>query len=162
MLDMTFQLLVFFMLWFRPSSMEGQMDLALPTEKPTLANKNESKAPETDLGDPDEPKDPPEVTIIVKANQNNDPGTNTFGLISEISVQLKEGTTAITEDGASAERLLTLLQERLKALRPTLGNQNDVMMKAERRLRWQYVVRVRDACQKAGFTNAHFSPPPDV
>jgi biopolymer transport protein ExbD len=162
MLDMTFQLLLFAMLWFRPSSLEGQMDLALPTDKPTIQKDNRSEAMDKDVGEPDEPKEPPEVTIIVKANQNNDPGTDTFGQISEISVQLKEGTTTIREEGADEKRLLQLLQEHLKKVRETLNNQNDVLMRAERRLRWRYVVRVRDACQKAGFTNAHFSPPPDL
>jgi len=162
MLDMTFQLLLFAMLWFRPSSLEGQMDLALPTDKPVLSQSNESAPLDKDIGEPDEPKEPPEVTILVKANQNDDPGTNTFGQISEISVQLKEGTTQIQEEGANVDRLLVLLQEHLKKVRETLVNKDDVMMKAERRLRWQYVVKVRDACQKAGFTNAHFSPPPDL
>jgi hypothetical protein len=36
------------------------------------------------------------------------------------------------------------------------------MMKGERKLKWQYVVKVRDACEKAGFSNAHFSAPSDL
>jgi biopolymer transport protein ExbD len=162
MLDMTFQLLIFFMLWFKPSSLEGQMDLSLPTDKPTIADKNEAKAPDAAIDDDPDVEKPPEVTVIIKAILGDDP--RTLGQISAISIQLKEDPTptAISEEGADTDRLLFLLQEKLKKVRETLENQKDVMMRGERRLRWQYVVRVRDACQKAGFTNAHFSPPPDA
>jgi biopolymer transport protein ExbD len=159
MLDFTFQLLFFFLLWFRISGLEGQMDLALPTDTPKVAQENKTDPAQTDIGDPD-PDEPPEVTVIVKANQGDDPIR--LGQISQLSVQLKEGVTNITEEGADSDRLLVLLQEHLKKVRETLGNQRDVMMRADRKLKWQYVVKVRDACQKAGFSNAHFSPPPDV
>lgn len=158
MLDMTFQLLFFFLLWFRVSGLEGQMDLALPTDKPVVNQDNkppdEPKAP----GEEEDPKEPPQVTVIVKASQE----PNKLGEISDISVRLLEGETPIREEGADPDRLLVLLQEHLKTVRETLGNKNDVKMMGQRRLRWQWVVKVRDACQKAGFTNAHFSPPPDL
>ncbi len=161
MLDFTFQLLFFFLLWFRPSASEGQMDLALPTDKPIVSDV--VKNVEKEVGDPEEVEEPPEVTVIIKAIRGDDP--RTLGQISEISVQTKQGTDLIREDGADTDRLLVLLQEHLKKLRDAMGNEGnkkDVMMRGERILRWQYVVKVRDACQKAGFSNAHFSPPPDV
>jgi len=158
MLDMTFQLLFFFLVFFHSAALEGQMDLALPTDTPKMAQEN-PKSPDDAPGDPD-PEEPPEVTVIVRAIQGDDP--RTLGQISEISVQLKEGLTPIREEGADTERLLVLLQEHLRKARETLGNQRDVMIRGERKLKWQYVVKVRDACQKAGFSNAHFSPPPDV
>jgi biopolymer transport protein ExbD len=160
MLDMTFQLLFFFLVFFHPAALEGQMDLALPTDKPTL--NSEDQRPMTGLPEDEQkdPEEPPEVTVIVKAIQGDDP--RTFGQISEISVQLKEGTTPISEVGADTDRLLKLLQEHLQKVRDSLGNQNDVVLRGERRLKWQWVVKVRDACQKAGFKNCHFSPPPDV
>ncbi len=159
MLDFTFQLLFFFLMWFRMSGLEGQMDLALPTDTPKLAQDKPDPSM-TEVGDPDDIKEPPEVTVVVRAIQGDDP--NTFGQISEISVQLKEGLTPIQEQNASDDRLLVLLQEHLKKVRDTLGNQRDVIIRGERKLKWQYVVKVRDACQKAGFNNAHFSPPPDA
>jgi biopolymer transport protein ExbD len=159
MLDMTFQLLFFFLVFFHPAALEGQMDLALPTDKSTVAP-DQAATPQTAPGDEDPVEEPPEVTVIVRAIQGDDP--RTLGQISEISVQLKEGLTPIHEDGADTERLLVLLQEYLAKARETLGNQRDVMIRGERKLKWQYIVKVRDACQKAGFSNAHFSPPPDV
>ena len=159
MLDMTFQLLFFFLVFFHSAALEGQMDLALPTETPKVAQE-QAKAPESAPGEEDPVDEPPEVTVIVRAIQGDDP--RTLGQISEISVQLKEGLTPIQEGGADTDRLLVLLQEHLKKVRETLGNQRDVLLRGERKLRWQYVVKVRDACQKAGFSNAHFSPPPDA
>ena len=159
MLDMTFQLLFFFLVFFHSAALEGQMDLALPTDTPKVADVNPQPNPAAP-GEQDPVDEPPEVTVIVRAIQGDDP--RTLGQISEISVQLKEGTTPIQEAGADTDRLLVLLQEHLKKARETLGNQRDVLIRGERRLRWQYVVKVRDACQKAGFSNAHFSPPPDV
>jgi biopolymer transport protein ExbD len=161
MLDMTFQLLLFAMLWFRPSSLEGQMDLTLPTEKPKVSQDNVSKPLDNEVGETeDELKTPPEVTVIVKANVGDDPVL--AGQISQISVQLQEGATPIQQEGATTEQLMAMLTEHLKKVRETLGNKTDVMMKADRKLKWQNVVKVRDACQKAEFTNAHFSPPPDL
>ena len=37
MLDMTFQLLFFFIINFHPADLEGQMDMALPSEQVTRA-----------------------------------------------------------------------------------------------------------------------------
>src|SRR5205823_10634929 len=81
MLDFTFQLLFFFLLWFRISGLEGQMDLALPTDTPKVADKQEPS--QTESGDPDDLKEPPEVTVIIRAMQGDDP--RTVGQISEIS-----------------------------------------------------------------------------
>ncbi len=160
MLDMTFQLLFFFLLNYHPTAAEGQMDLALPTEKPKVNQTNKSEVPDKTLGE-DELDEPPEVTVIIKAVQGDD--SDNAGQISAISVQLKEGTTPIdVPEGGTMKDLLAALQERLKQVRETVGNKNDIMMKGERKLKWQYIVKVRDACEKAGFINAHFSPPSDL
>ena len=41
MLDMTFQLLFFFIINFHPADLEGQMDMALPSEKVKQAHKEQ-------------------------------------------------------------------------------------------------------------------------
>jgi biopolymer transport protein ExbD len=160
MLDMTFQLLFFFLLNYHPTAAEGQMDLALPTEKPKVSDKNESHNVEKALGD-ESLEEPPEVTVIIKSVQGED--SDRSGQISAISVQLKEGTTPIeVPEGGTVKDLMKALQDHLAKVRETLGNKTDVLMKGERKLKWQYIVRVRDACEKAGFTNAHFSAPSDL
>ena len=42
MLDMTFQLLFFFIINFNPADLEGQMDMSLPSEDITANTKNEA------------------------------------------------------------------------------------------------------------------------
>jgi biopolymer transport protein ExbD len=159
MLDMTFQLLFFFLLNYHPTAAEGQMDLALPTEKPKVSQKNESEAPDKALGD--QLDEPPEVTVIIKAVQGED--AEHSGQISAVSVQLKEGTTPIeVPEGGTVKDLMKALQDHLTKVRETVGNKTDIMMKGERKLKWQYIVKVRDACEKAGFTNAHFAAPSDL
>jgi biopolymer transport protein ExbD len=163
MLDMTFQLLFFFLLNYHPQAQEGQMDLALPTEKPKVSRENTSSAPESSLSDePDKLDDPPEVTVIIKSVQG-DASDENVGQISAITVHLKEGDTPIeVPEGGTVKDLLKALQDHLAKVRETVGNKTDIMMKGERKLKWQYVVKVRDACEKAGFTNAHFSAPSDL
>jgi biopolymer transport protein ExbD len=162
MLDMTFQLLFFFLLNYHPTAAEGQMDLALPTEKPKVSQTNESRPIENALSeDPEKLDEPPEVTVIVKSVKGDD--SERSGQISAISVQLKEGTTPIElPEGGTVKELMKELQEHLAKVRETVGNKTDIMMKGDRSLKWQYVVKVRDACEKAGFSNAHFSAPSDL
>jgi biopolymer transport protein ExbD len=160
MLDMTFQLLFFFLLNYHPTAAEGQMDLALPTEKPKVSTENKSDPISKALGD-ESLEEPPEVTVIIKSVQGED--SDRAGQISAVSVQLKEGTTPIeVPEGGTVKDLMKALQDHLAKVRDTLGNKTDILMKGERKLKWQYIVRVRDACEKAGFTNAHFSAPSDL
>jgi biopolymer transport protein ExbD len=167
MLDMTFQLLFFFLLNYHPSAPEGEYELALPTEKPTISENKENVAPDKDISDADdeEVKEPPEVTVTIKAIQGDDP--QTAGQISAVSVQLKGGDDTqidAPQGGDTEERTrkwMDELQRYLKKARETLTNKNDAVMKGGRGLKWQYMVKVRDACQRGGFTNAHFSPPGD-
>jgi biopolymer transport protein ExbD len=159
MLDMTFQLLFFFLVWFHPSNLEGQLDLTLPTDKPSVSKDNSPPVDVTPGPDADKLDEPPEVTVIVRATKGDT--AETSGQISEVSVQVQGVPTIIHGEGGELKDLMAALRDHLKKLRPTLGNKNDVMIKAERQLRWRYVVNVRDAAQKAGFSNAHFSPPPD-
>jgi biopolymer transport protein ExbD len=162
MLDMTFQLLFFFLLNYHPTAAEGQMDLALPTEKPKVSTTNDSNPIDKALdNEADKLEEPPEVTVIIKSVQGEDDAHS--GQISAISVQLKEGTTPIeVPEGGTVKDLMKALQEHLAKVRETVGNKTDIMMKGERKLKWQYVVKVRDACEKAGFSNAHFSAPSDL
>jgi biopolymer transport protein ExbD len=154
MLDMTFQLLFYFILNYNPSALEGQMDIVLPTPK-DMVQAADKPSKSSDAPGPEEPpEEPPEVTVVVKT-QND--GTNN-GLISAVGVQTNSGETNI----ATPNGQLNLLVDHLKKLRETLGNKNDIKVQGDSRLKWESIVRVRDACQRAGFVNASFAPPPDL
>ena len=155
MLDMTFQLLFFFILNYNPSPREGQMDMTLPTPKDMVKAVDKPKAPEYKTpGEDEEPEEPPEVTVIVKTQHDR----RNEGIISEVSVMTNSGPKLVPTPGGKLDELA----EYLTQLREGLKNKNDVKLQGDSRLKWEAIVKVRDACQKAGFINAAFAAPPDL
>lgn len=154
MLDMTFQLLFFFILNYNPSALEGQMDMTLPTPKDMLQKASLPDKPPSETGAEDLPEEPPELTVVVKTQHD---GSNN-GRISSVSVLSNSGETPIQ----TVNEQLAPLVDHLKKVRETLGNKNDIKLQGDSRLRWEAIVKIRDACQKAGFINASFAPPPDL
>jgi biopolymer transport protein ExbD len=152
MLDMTFQLLFYFILIYNPSALEGEMDLTLPTPKDAVKAPD---LPDKQVESPgDEPDNPPEVTVVVRTQHD---GIHD-GLISQVSVV----TNAADKPVETPNGQLTQLVEQLTKVRETLSNKTDVKLVGDSRLKWESVVKVRDACQKAGFANASFAAPPDL
>src|SRR5689334_5141435 len=86
MLDMTFQLLFFFILNYHPSALEGQMSMALPNDK------QEAKAEKLeDVKTGSDPQDdtlPADLTVQIKTQ--NDGFNN--GIISQLAVRGRDGT----------------------------------------------------------------------
>ena len=121
MLDMTFQLLFFFIINYNPSPLEGQMDLTLPTD--TEAMKKENVIPqERNPADPEEaPKDPPEVTVVVKTQHD---GTND-GFVSSISLKTSAREVQVVgKDNKGLGPNLDELVDALKDLRENLEQQD--------------------------------------
>ncbi len=154
MLDMTFQLLFFFIINYNPSAYEGQMDLSLPTPKDQVADKSKADKPNDSPGPEEAPEEPAEITVVIKTQHD---GSNN-GLISSVSVLANSGETPIATPNGQLDQLVAHLTK----VRETLGNKNDVKLQGDSRLKWEAIVRVRDACQKAKFVNASFAPPPDL
>lgn len=154
MLDMTFQLLFFFILNYHPSALEGQMDLSLPAPKDLLKNEALPSKPSDNPGPEEEPEEPPEVTVIVRTQHD---GIHD-GLISQVTVLANSGETPVPTPNGQLDGLV----RHLTKIRDTLKNQKDVKLLGDSRLKWEAIVKVRDACQKAKFVNASFAPPPDL
>lgn len=146
-LDMTFQLLFFFMMNYHPADLEGQMELSLPQKAEARAD-TPIENPKPSSEEP-EPKLESEVTIVLKTQHD---GTHD-GEISQILVQ-EQGETAVP----STEALLTHLTK----LREGLGNKESIKIQADSRLKWAMVVKVMDVCRKAGFKDVGFAPPADL
>lgn len=150
MLDMAFQLLAFFVMTYHPSDLEGQMDLSLPSENVTKAEKQEDV--KTDAApDPNKPIDlPANLTVIVRTQMDN---VNN-GRISNMILQDEAGPQQIeTLDKLAAE---------LKKRSETVENKENIKIQADGRLKWEEVVHVMDVCQAAGFKNISFVKPPDL
>ena len=150
MLDLAFQVLLFFILTYHPSQLEGQMDLALPDAAQARALDLKDAKPES--ATPGSLELPSEITVIVRTH--HDGGGE--GRISQIVVQEKQspqGKELASEDS---------LRKYLESARSGLLNQSDIKIQAESGLRYGHLMTVMDMCTLAGFTNVSFGPPPDT
>lgn len=150
MLDMTFQLLTFFIFTYHPSAIEGQMEFSLPASGEARA-RNEADV------DPNKPSETElalksQITVVLKAQRD---GIND-GVISAVVVQ--------TPSGESDVRTLAGLADFLKRQRSSqdITNKDDIQLQAESKLKYAYVIDAMDTCVKAGFNHVGFSPPPDL
>ncbi len=155
MLDMAFQLLAFFILTYHPSDLEGQMQLALPSDDAKAAAKPEDVKPDSKSEKDLALEIPSDLTVVVKT-QND--GVNN-GIISALTVEDRSGPTTIRPEGA--EPSLSALTRYLKSVRANVENKSAIKLQGDSKLKWDNVVQVMDACRKAGFDNISFAPPPD-
>jgi biopolymer transport protein ExbD len=144
MLDMAFQLLMFFIMTYHPSALEGHMDLSLPAA-------GEAKAKHPQDVDPNksdtEIELPSQLTVIVKASPDGSGG------IDKLLVQQAAGETLVRD----RDDLLKFLRK----AREELTNQDDIKIQADSKLKYTFVMEVMDVCTRAGFRNVGFAPPPD-
>jgi biopolymer transport protein ExbD len=148
MLDLAFQVLLFFIMTYHPSQLEGQMELTLPDAAQAKAASVAEARP--DQAAPGELELPSEMTVLVKTQHD---GVHD-GAISQISVQERQGTKDISD--------LETLRKYLADTRGGLGNQNDIKIQADSGLRYAFVMQIMDMCTRAGFRNVSFGPPPDL
>jgi biopolymer transport protein ExbD len=139
MLDMSFQLLSFFVFTFHPVPIEGQMTMNLPALKDTSA----SKAPPTDVP---ELEPPTNLTVTIR-----EAGGGIGGLVLK--------TDSTNEDlGTDPARLAASLKQVRKGLPP---GQDSVKIETSGKLRYSCLVEVMDACIEAGFPGVGFAKPLD-
>jgi biopolymer transport protein ExbD len=148
MLDMAFQLLAFFVMTYHPSDLEGQMDLSLPSEKITQAEKSADVDPNA-KPDPKPLDLPTNLTVLVRTQQD---GSND-GRISALTLQDDAGSQPVD----NLDKLLT----ELKSRQATVENKENIKIQADGKLKWDAVIQVMDVCQQAGFKNISFVPPPN-
>jgi biopolymer transport protein ExbD len=133
MLDMTFQLLAFFIMTFNPTPSEGHLDLALPKEVGGPAQ----VMPNTPLDEEDE------VTVQVDADPN--------GGIAGIKV-LEKGAAEGRPLGADSAALFKFLKDRAARL----GKVGKLRLEMADTLSYQFVVKLIDEATRAGYK--HVSP----
>jgi biopolymer transport protein ExbD len=152
MLDMTFQLLFFFIVTFNPQSMEGQLDFTLPAQ-------GDYKAKDMAMVDPTkadtEIELPSDLTVRVES-----PTAGNKGDIGRILVKAKETEHPI--EAPPGTQLTDELRKYLARVHKDLTNKDDIKIEAESHLKYAKVVEVVDACMKAGFKRVGFAPPPDL
>jgi biopolymer transport protein ExbD len=156
MLDMAFQLLAFFILTYHPSDLEGQMQMALPSQEskaaPSKDNVNPKDAPEKEQS-LDIPAD---LTVVVKSQNEG----ILSGEISALTVTTRAGAKPIlpsTPEQSVTDALTRYLLHEKEAV----DNKTAIKLQGDSKLKWDSVVQVMDACRKAGFDNISFVQPPD-
>jgi biopolymer transport protein ExbD len=142
MLDMSFQLLAFFILTFvPPSAAEGQLDMLLPATGVAKASAEEAdpfamseKIPEPET----------EMTVAITSNAGN---------IASLVIREKEKTTPVAD--------LTGLRTELEKIRKQLGVDHPATIKleAEGNLKYAGLVEVMDTCLLSGFKSVSFGAP---
>jgi biopolymer transport protein ExbD len=148
MLDMTFQLLFFFLLNYHPSMLEGQMSMALPPDKSEA--KAEKPQDVSTANDAETDTLPADLTVVIKTQ--NDGFNN--GTITQLQLVGREGP----QDVKNLDDLLAKLKE-AKA-NGGLQNANDIKLQPDSKLSWASVLKVMDVCAKADF-HVGFGAPPD-
>jgi len=150
MLDMTFQLLFFFIVNFSPADQEGQIEMALPSEDITQAHKPEDAKAEAPDKDPLE--FPSDFTVKVRTQLN---GVND-GDISALSVRNIEG-----KEEPIPETDLTRLRDYLAKKREEMTNKDNIKVQGDMKLKVRSLMKVMDVCRQAGFKNVSMVPPED-
>jgi biopolymer transport protein ExbD len=147
MLDMTFQLLFFFIINFKPMPPEGVIATALPSEKVTqnIKEKGPEKKEQTDTKEPDFPSD---LTVKVRTQLQS-------GDISHLAVLNNEGKEE------SVGSTLDALEAFLVKKRETLANKDAIKVQGDSALKVRNLIAVSDACRKAGFKDVSFVTPED-
>jgi biopolymer transport protein ExbD len=162
MLDMTFQLLFFFIVTFNPQSLEGQLDFTLPAQ-------GDYKAKDMAMIDPSkadtEIELPSDLTVLVRS-----PTEGAKGDIGNIVVKSKETEHPIPAPPPGGQ-ITDELRKYLARVYNDLTNKDDIKIEADSHLKYAKVIEVVDACMKlyndkdgkpVGFKRVGFAPPPDL
>ena len=152
-LDMAFQILAFFIFTYNPSTLEGQLEMAMPAS-------GEAKAQDLSKEDPTIPS---EADLDLKTDWTVSVETFKSGKVGAISGVRVEGLDNVQEavpGDPERDPDLNFLRDFLKKKRDTGGNKDGIKIKAAGNLKYAFVARVMDACRKAGFKNVGFAPPP--
>ena len=159
MLDLTFQLLFFFITLFDPNTgmhkIEGQMDLMLPAA--SSKQKQAHDAADVDpmaLSKKDDDIDldiPTDLTVVVNTQNEGDDS----GKISALFIENRGPRTPIEYDENLTELIKYLTTERAKS------DDASIRVQGDSKLHWGAMVKVMDACRKAGFKVVGFVQPAD-
>lgn len=127
MLDMSFQLMAFFLLTFHPMPLEAQLPLSLPKEDGS----------ESQVAPSVEPTEDEELVIQVYASDN--------GGIADITAAPKTGSFSLGKDTSA---LFKYLKEQAAANK---GKVPKLKFEIAERLNYQFVIKMLDEGRRAGF-----------
>jgi biopolymer transport protein ExbD len=153
MLDMSFQILAFFIMTYHPSALEGHLAGSLAAREG--GSPLRPPAIEEVFVDPDLLADVP--TVIVKTSGVT-PGTPDKLLVK---TAMDGAPRQIADATMKWSRARDELGRELKSLRKQIDAvKGSVRIEADAEMRQEYVLQVYDVCKEAGYGQIHFVPPP--
>jgi biopolymer transport protein ExbD len=157
MLDMAFQLLMYFILTYHPSAMEGQMDLSMP-QKATTASHGGPADPMAEANNPDKDLEVPldlnvrvqsqngtnYTVTLEKAGVNMDLGSDLEALSKRLEAVFKDKAQDINDmiKGLAPAEREAKLREELKKIA--------LKVQGEKRVELGSLMEVMDVCRMAG------------
>ena len=138
MLDMSFQLMAFFIITFRPMPTEGQMALALPS----------MEGGGVSISDPLESEKAKDVTVSIFAGGE--------GRVRKVSYEDETGTKDLGADPKAYQK--ALMEAVAMATKSGSKKVGKLKLQIEKSLLHEYVVQLIDIAYRAGFTD--ISPEP--
>jgi biopolymer transport protein ExbD len=135
MLDMAFQLLAFFILTFKPSPIEGQVNLRLPPPRPVTETAGEKAGADTSNTNPLQGMSSLVISVTADAG----------GRINSIAI----GETPVANMGLLATQVQQMFAD------PTLGF-DQVIIQVGSRVRYEQLMQVIDICTQAKLPSGEF------
>ena len=162
MLDLSFQLLFFFVATFNPGKAEGKLAMNLPAS-------GQARAADISQVDPKAISDPileipSDFVVVVSAREDSfvlsirdSEKVNEVGVLRNLTKETRSAEVA-----KLLESLREKLAEKLKARQEKEGAKagDNVKIEATRKTKHADLVAVMDACIRAGYTQVGFAPPP--
>ena len=165
MLDMSFQLMAFFIMTYHPSALEGHIDgnLLPPTEIATKGPKADPMPMDLPAVD-EEPSLQDVLQVVIKALSRRE-GELEKGEPNMNMLKRAENPTPVTiAEMDSSVPIKSSLPAGLKKLTTELkkeaGSKANIKIEGDGDLKHQYLLQVYDACKQAGFQNISFVAPP--
>ena len=165
MLDMSFQLLFFFISTFKlPTGQEGTLDLSLPSQATAMANDPAKVNPTTPSQD-DKPDLKTVITLEVQKPIGSAPLPEDVGDVILACKYANNGKETLSppwsKDPDDMKELTAKLQSYVDEATKTQDTITGVKIQGVSRLKVAAVVRVMDACRKAGLKDISFAMPSD-
>jgi biopolymer transport protein ExbD len=145
MLDMSFQILAFFVVTFNPPALEGRLPWDEVKGKQGGPNPVQQS---TDAKPTTTTELPPPLTVTAYADSQG----RLRGLVLEEENKPKirlpdEDNPRPAADRAEAEKLISDLQDALLKLKPTYSREKRITVRLDKPLLWDFTILVMDACR---------------
>jgi biopolymer transport protein ExbD len=161
MLDMSFQLMSFFIMTYHPSALEGHIDgNLLPPTLIATTGPQKDNTPMDDLPPVDQEPDLKDVLMVVvkSVDKGQVEGNRRDGEPSRIMLKRPENpmpATVVDTDMSLSDGLKKLTAE----LKSETGLKSNIKIEADGNLKHEYLMQVYDACKQAGYQNISFVAP---